>query len=321
MKKPALTAPFFLILFFLLSCAPLFAADISDYRPVFKPYYEGKAIKVAVRQFERKGKGYILSLDPYSFETIVKEAGDAGLKWGVKAEEVENTPFMKALDRHTSHQEGLQNMGIKEGGAAQGVFLTIDMCPSKKVFDRDLFESTLSLPQFKSAPAPIAIAISGLWMERHRDEFEWILGNEKSGRLKVTWINHTYSHPYAGKERLEEDFMLTKGADLDQEILKDEMLMIEKGITPSPFFRFPGLVSDNELLKKLKTLSLIPVGSGAWLAKGEEPGQGSIILVHGNGNEEEGVRRLKEFYKKEDKDFKTGRMTLLPLKDAFVQKR
>lgn len=316
MKRPTRIAAFFLLLFFLLS-STLFAADISAYRPVFRPYREGKAIKIAIRQFERGGKGYILSLDPYSFDTAVKEAPDAGLD-DVKAGELEKTPFMKALERYTSRQKEFQNMGIKEGAAGRGVFLTIDMCPSKKTFDKDLFESTLSLPQFKSAPAPVAIAISGLWIERHNDEFEWILANEKSGRLKVTWINHTYSHPYAGKERLEEDFMLTKGADIEQEILKDEMLMIEKGITPSPFFRFPGLVSSNALLEKLKALSLIPIGSGAWLAKGEEPGQGSIILVHGNGNEEEGIRRLKEFYKREAKEFKSGRMTLLPLKDAFV---
>jgi len=36
---------------------------------------------------------------------------------------------------------------------------------------------------------------------------------------------------------------------------------------------------------------LIPVGSNAWLAKGEEPKDGSIILVHGNSNEHSGIEK------------------------------
>ena len=39
---------------------------------------------------------------------------------------------------------------------------------------------------------------------------------------------------------------------------------------------------------------LIPVGSDAWLAKNEVPSAGSIVLVHGNGNEPVGVEKLLE---------------------------
>jgi hypothetical protein len=68
--------------------------------------------------------------------------------------------------------------------------------------------------------------------------------------------------------------------------------MIGKGLPPSVFFRFPGLVADEKLIKLLAKLSLIPLGADAWLAKGEEPRKGSIILVHGNGNEPPGIARL-----------------------------
>ncbi len=313
-NKPARHILLLLCLFLLLSSSSVAGERVFDYKAVFKPYYESAGkIKIAIRRFRRAGKNYILSLDPYSFDTKI-----TGAKESPEASGQEDTPFIKALNRFTSPEEGLQNMGIKTGGTTRGVFLTVDMCPSKKGFDKDLFESTLSLPQFKDSPAPIAIAVSGLWIEKHRDDLEWILSKEKSGRLNVTWINHTYSHPYAGKGKLEGDFMLKKGVDFVQEVLKGEILMIESGITPSPFFRFPGLVSNSDLLQKLKALSLIPVGASAWLAKGGEPEGGSIILVHGNGNEEDGIKRLKEFYKREDEDFKSGGITLLPLKDAFI---
>ncbi|MDO7744704.1 MAG: polysaccharide deacetylase, partial [Pedobacter sp.] len=58
---------------------------------------------------------------------------------------------------------------------------------------------------------------------------------------------------------------------------------------PSVFFRFPGLVSDQQVADKVLAYGIIPVGSDAWLAKGQQPSAGSIVLIHGNGNEPVGV--------------------------------
>ena len=60
-------------------------------------------------------------------------------------------------------------------------------------------------------------------------------------------------------------------------------------------------------------LSLIPLGSDAWLAKGEAPRKGSFILVHGNGNEPKGVKLLLPILR--NKEFR-----LLPLPAAFAGK-
>lgn len=62
----------------------------------------------------------------------------------------------------------------------------------------------------------------------------------------------------------------------------------------SVFFRAPGLVTDTKLLNQLSIDGLILVGSDAWLAKGEGPQSGSIILIHGNGNKPQGIRRMNE---------------------------
>jgi hypothetical protein len=68
--------------------------------------------------------------------------------------------------------------------------------------------------------------------------------------------------------------------------------MIENGMTPSVFFRFPGLVSDSVLFRKITAYGLIPVGTDAWLAKKQSPKSGSIVLVHANGNEPYGIQRF-----------------------------
>ena len=57
---------------------------------------------------------------------------------------------------------------------------------------------------------------------------------------------------------------------------------------------FGGADADalGRLGEQLDGLGLIPLGSDAWLAKNEWPREGSIVLVHANGNEPLGVRRL-----------------------------
>ena len=79
---------------------------------------------------------------------------------------------------------------------------------------------------------------------------------------------------------------------LESEVLDTEKVFLRLGILPSVFFRFPGLVSDVAGLATLRRLGLIPLGAGAWLAKGEPAARGSVILVHGNGNEPRGIDRL-----------------------------
>lgn len=77
--------------------------------------------------------------------------------------------------------------------------------------------------------------------------------------------------------------------DMNYEILETEKAMLKNGLLPSVFFRFPGLVSDQQLVYKLTDYGLIPIGTDAWLAKGQQPQAGSIVLIHGNGNEPTGV--------------------------------
>ena len=93
--------------------------------------------------------------------------------------------------------------------------------------------------------------------------------------------------------------------------------MLEQGIIPSSFFRFPGLISNQQLIAELRAMSLIPVGSNAWLACGQNPKPGSIILVHGNGNEPKGIELLLTFYQERKEDLEKGALVLLPLREAF----
>ena len=103
------------------------------------------------------------------------------------------------------------------------------------------------------------------------------------------WTDHTYHHPYRRKLPDDANFLLTKGVDPQEEILDTERLLIANGETPSLFFRFPGLISSDPLMQAVSQYHLITLGADAWLALGEKPGRGSIVLVHPNGNEPKGL--------------------------------
>ena len=101
---------------------------------------------------------------------------------------------------------------------------------------------------------------------------------------------------YAKDRPDDQTFMLKKGLDPDFEILETERLLIANGGTPSVFFRFPGLVSSSPLMQTVRRHHLITVGADSWLAKGQRPGPGSIVLVHPNGNEEIGIDLFVKYY-------------------------
>ncbi|HLO26232.1 MAG TPA: polysaccharide deacetylase, partial [Geobacteraceae bacterium] len=221
--------------------------------------------------------------------------------------------FIKALDRHTAPPYKLQNHGTGHSDLpGEGFFLTVDMCPSRRPFEKAFFTAVADLSRQNRKAAPMAIAMSGTWLETHKDELAWIVQEIRRGKLAVTWINHSYNHFYDPKAPLARNFLLSPGTDFEREVLATEVLMLENGLLPSPFFRFPGLVADGGLVKKLRSLSLIPIGSDAWLAKGEVPKGGSFILVHGNGNEPQGIARILPLLQD------NHGVRLLPLAAAFT---
>ncbi|WP_243369811.1 polysaccharide deacetylase family protein [Geotalea sp. SG265] len=273
--------------------SPAGTITIADYKPIFHICRDASGtVSLAIRRFSRDGVAEFLLVNPQTLETSVLPAAVTSPASLSEAAEVEHSPFVTALARSNA-QPRLQNAGLTHAESPQqGVFLTVDMCPSKRPFEREMFTAVADLSGKTGSAVPLAVAMTGKWLERHPEELLWLKNEVASGKLAITWVNHSYSHPYDPKKPVNINFLLIPGSDFIKEVLTAETAFLEQGLVPSPFFRFPGLVADGTLLKKLRQLSLIPLGSDAWLAKGEVPINGSIILVHGNGNEPQGIRRL-----------------------------
>ncbi len=285
-KKPSL-----LFAFTFLCNFCLFAQPISKYRVYFGT--AGNNLLV-MRSFERDGQPFYLAADVNTLTTRFYPAAQLNVmpvKLTQYVTKLNNNAYGRAITAAQQQSNNLQDAGISHGFPKEkGISLTIDLCPSHKPLDRVIFTSLINAFKKVKTPVPVALSITGRFMLTHGDDIEWLKGLQKAGDLDITWINHTYNHHFNPRIPLKENFLLAPGTDINFEILGTEQAMLQHGLTPSVFFRFPGLISDHSLVDKITSYGLIPVGSDAWLAKGQNASSGSIVLIHGNGNEPVGVK-------------------------------
>lgn len=308
---------FFAVSLLFTSSALAVEGKITGYQSIFQPCCDSAGeLRFAIRRYEFAGKPHVLLVNPRTFETSVAPLASLNtFEAPVGRAEIQATPFDRALTRYTTPPYRLQNHGaVRADLPVDGMFLTVDMCPSRRPFEKEFFTAVAGLSRQNGRATPLAIAMTGNWLENHKDELAWLVRQIKDGKLAVTWVNHSTTHPYEPKAPLARNFLLSPGVDFEREVLATEQLLLENGLIPSPFFRFPGLVADGKVLEKLRQLSLIPIGSDAWLAKGEQPRPGSFILVHGNGNEPAGIAPVLPL-------LRDGGLRLLPLGEAFAPRQ
>ena len=272
----SLTAP--------LSLRP--AEIVADYKPVLRACHGAGGDRVAIREMRLGGALALLLADPATLATKLERAACWTCE-DVSEGALADTRMMRAIDKAAAapgltHRTFLGNAGLTHG--QRGGFFTGDLCPSNRPMDRAFLQS------LEGERTPIALSISGLWLKHHFADYRWLLDAQAKGKLAITWVNHSYSHPYRPGVADGANFLLASDVDPDYEILQTERLLIANGQAPSLFFRFPGLVSSSPLMQAVRRRRLIALGANAWLALNQKPGDGSIILVHPNGNEELGLQ-------------------------------
>jgi hypothetical protein len=281
------------------SCAaPVPSPRLTDYRAVFLACVnDAGAARLAIRRMRTDAGTLLLTVDPKTLATRLEP--ESCWRCAETTDEAQSqTRFVRALQGPAQGGDAaktLKNAGLVHSESGAGAFVTGDLCPSRHPLDRGFFER-LAREGGKTpgTGTPVALSVSGIWLAHHAGDLEWLKRQEASGTLAITWVNHSYSHPYAKHRPDGQNFMLTQGLDFDQEVYGAERAMIEAGLTPSVFFRFPGLVSDAVLNRRLRESHLVALGADAWLAIGQSPRPGSIVLVHPNGNEPGGIKLLSQ---------------------------
>lgn len=309
----------------LSACAENKILTITDYHQTFIPFQNKNGeLRLAIRMYYIDATPYFLLVNPYSLTTEIAPAAhlkprkilpDQDEPGYFNMREIESTPYMRTVLKYTASPYLFQNHGALHADKfVNGAFLTIDMCPSVKYFEQAFFNTLVKKARRQRHPIPIALSIAGLWLLGHPLEFNWLLQQEKSNNLSITWMNHSFSHLYFDDLSFENNFLLIPQTNIEHEILETEQLLLQRGVLPSVFFRFPGLVANKEWILTLRKFGLIPVGSHAWLGKHESAEAGSIILVHGNANEPEGVETMMSL-------LQWPNLQLLPLRSLFIPER
>ncbi len=273
-----------------------------------------------IRQFVNDGKSYYLLVNPQTLETKIEEPSFYKVKPMTFAEArvfFKNAPYIKAIDKAEKLSANIQDAGIEEGMPKEsGISLTADLCPSHRPLDRVIFTDIFKEFQKVERPVPVALSITGVWMHQHPEDLEWLKKMQADREIYITWINHSYNHRVSAKLPLKENFLLEPGTDINYEVLETEKAMLKNGLLPSVFFRFPGLVSDQQLVYKITDFGLIPIGTDAWLAKGQQSQPGSIVLIHANGNEPIGVNDFIKLLQSEASSIAKKQWLLYDLRES-----
>ncbi len=246
-----------------------------------------------IRSFYFQYKHMGLIVDPETLSTEVIEIKN--LDCNSSTTVTDNSRYENLIQQASSSPFPLENDGLTNDSDTKSVYLTVDLCPSHKDFDSDLKNFLVTTSEKINKPLPVAFSISGGWIKEHSEELIELKQLQAQGKINITWVNHTRHHYYDKTAPNEHNFLLLNNVDPLIEILDQEKLMIEQGLTPSVFMRFPGLISNEETINLVKSLGLIPIGAKSWIAKTRKFKSGDIVLIHGNGNEPMGVTYFLNF--------------------------
>ncbi len=238
----------------------------------------------------------VVDTESYAVSLVAASALAAGSRVATAVDGIENTPYVRSLADIARRGVALQHLApaARSVDSVERFALTIDMCQSNRPWEAGLFRWAKVLSDDLGKPVPVGIAMTGVWAKAHPTELDELIAWERAGKLAITWINHSSTHPLHCFDRscIRGEFLTASSVDFDEEVLGEERTILARGMTPSTLFRFPGLVHDANRLKQLGRLSLMPLDADAWIALGQPIRPWSVVLVHGNGNEPEGIREF-----------------------------
>ncbi len=299
-------------------------AVVKNYRSFSAELYtaDKKFSRIALRKFRMNGTKCYLAVNPDSLQTEIAPVGRYLIlkkTFTEIAARRKDLAYFKAIRFAGQNSWRLQNAGLTHIPGDSEVYLTADLCPSKLPMDRTPFAELARVYGSCRRPAAVAVAVSGIWIEKHPEDVKWVADLVGRGDLAVTWVNHTYNHHHKKRAPLWKNFLLDMGSNLEEEVLKNEIAMLEAGLVPSVFFRFPGLVSNKALFAGVTGYGLIPLGSDAWLGKKQWPVAGSIILIHANGQEPVGIKRFLWILGSKKKEIAAGQWASGDLSEGLRQ--
>lgn len=260
-----------------------------------------------IRQINIDGTLNYLVVKAKTLETFIIEEQDIRIHTRKSAISESNTHFNKILKKYKlTPVKELKDKELTTSNYIKCI-LTIDMCtsssnPNISWEKEDLFDFLIEFSKQEHIGVPVILFVTNKWIINNESKFEQLIKWKSEGKINITWGNHSANHRLNKDSKGKLWFLTAYNVNFKKEVLSVEELLLSYGQVPSVFFRFPGLIYNTDLLKQLNELSLIAIDSNAWINKGQPVKNGAVILIHGNGNEHEGVKKFKSQILKLQKD-------------------
>lgn len=287
-------------------------ALIADLPPVtgFRaPTLKAPATLATLRRVRLDGIDARVVIDVHSLLTSV--VSDAAWSERTEPAETQAAPWLDAHEREVQSAYVKLSESTADDGATL-VALSIDMCQSSRTWNKNLYDELSRLGDVLGKPVPIGVAMTGGWARAHSTEFAELQRRAKDS-LAIEWINHSNTHPLHCTDASQRScaFLTAPSVSMQDEVLGLEKVLLGQGEVAGPLFRFPGLIHDERRLGELDALGLSALDANAWLAKGQPVKPGSVILVHGNGNEPPGIQKIMTWLREHKSELESGRTRLV----------
>ncbi|MEI6696827.1 MAG: hypothetical protein WCO13_12235 [Bacteroidota bacterium] len=145
--------------------------QISNYQVYFGITKKDLKDYIGLRKFTENKNDYLLLVDPENLDTkIALKKECKALKTGF-AEIEKNfatTVYFRSLKESKDNAKNLQDAGITHSLPEEaGINLSIDLCPSTHPLNSKIFTTLINTFKNIEHPIPLAIAISGKWINEH----------------------------------------------------------------------------------------------------------------------------------------------------------
>ncbi len=221
---------------------------------------------------------------------------------------LEGTAWAKSMGLLREQSDASAALRSSRGPAGEkSVAVTVDLCWSLRPYERKFFSSLSELAQAGEQTYNATLFVSGRWLEQHPTEMQALIELGRQENVGITWGLHSWAHPKSGG--FMNDFT---AEELRADTLRLERDMLQWGIVPTVFYRFPGLIHDGPRLVEILGMDLLAIDCNTWMAlvRPDRPepfyhpvAGGGIILIHGNGNEPRGIRAF-DAWLRSDPDWK-----------------
>ena len=184
-------------------------APPRDYHAILQSCVnDAGARRLATRRMALGAEALLLTVDPDSLATSLERARCWRCTDTNDAAEAD-TRFMRALKKPEpapATPDVLEDAGLSRG-KGNGVFVTGDLCPSRRRWTAFSGAARQARPGNACRPGHLR-AVDGPSCRRSR----WLKQQAASGALNIAWVNHSYHHPFVKSRPDAQTYLLTPGS-------------------------------------------------------------------------------------------------------------